>query len=128
MRKYYANSTGNCLQCCLAGILDLPLEHVPYIETLGLSPGGWFKGLYDWCKTLQNHVPIAVFDNTLDDLIHIEVVKTLKGVTHAVISKGTTVLHDPDSTAEYPKERKTEYRILFVPLTGHRIGGIGDDS
>lgn len=118
MRRYHSQTGRNCLQCCIAGLFDMELEMIPDVDTFerDAEGKGWFDSFYNWSKLTLNHVPVAVTDDTLDDLLHIEVCETDKGVSHAVISKGCDLVYDPDGTYQVGPERKTEYRILFVPL------------
>ena len=120
MRMYKADSSGNCLQCCLAALFDIPLEDVPPPDVMEVWPGGWFNKLYDWSKINQGCVPVVVLDDTLDELLHIEVVETPLGVEHAVLSYGEHIILDPKTDSGLrelpPAERDTQYRILFVSL------------
>lgn len=118
MRKYMADSTGNCLQCCLAGLFDVPLERVPPAVDWKETPSGWFSAMYDWVLEYTGYVTVAVLDDTLDDLLHIEIVENLEGIHHAFIARGMTVIHNPDSSTPIDLDRDTQYKLLFVPLTG----------
>ncbi len=118
MRRYHSHTGRNCLQCCIAGLFDMSLDEVPDVDTFDRDADGkgWFHSFYEWSKTTLHHIPVSVTDDTLDDLIHIEVIENYMGVCHAIISKGENMLHDPDSAHNAGPERATDYRILFVPL------------
>lgn len=39
----------NCVQCCVATLLDIPLNHVP--DFVKISEGQWLNSLRDWLES-----------------------------------------------------------------------------
>ena len=121
MLKYEAR-TDNCLQCCIAGMFDLKLEQVPTVQTWAKS-GYWFGGMLDYCTGELKHYPAVIEDDTLDNVFHIAVGETKKGVCHAVIARGMDVIWDPNPNVE---EKMTvlndyDYSVVFINMTGCSI-------
>lgn len=122
MIEYFADNQ-NCLQCCIAGMFDLALNAVPTVKDFEVDSkqrftGNWFDSFYDWSKEYVAHVPVVFaedqLDDTLDDIIHIAVTKTEKGVIHSRIYKGEDIIWDP--TYKATDKQEPLYRIIFVPL------------
>ena len=118
MRKHLTDHRMNCLQCCLAGMFDLELEEVPGAHAWAKSHDYWFAGMYEWSKKKLNHIPIAVTDDTLDDLFHIAMTETPEGQLHAVIAYGTKIVWDPTPTSEVEDLSNATYSLVFVPTGG----------
>ena len=117
MIKYTADETNNCLACCIAGMFDLPLGVVPGVHEWG-KLGYWFDNFYNWSKEELGHVPIAVVDDTLEDLYYIAVLENSNNVPHAVIAKCMSVVWDPSPNDKITELDDTMYGILFVHVDG----------
>jgi len=118
MKQYKSNPVDqNCLQCCVAGLFDLELSDVPNVAEFG-EKGYWFDEFYEWCKEELKHIPIAVTDDTMDDLYNIEVYERPNGIAHAIICKGIDVVWDPLPEPIPDEIRTTEYKFAFVPIGG----------
>ena len=123
MLKYVADDTMNCLQCCIAGIFDMKMEHVPGVHKWSKESDYWFKGFYAWSTMVLGYTPIAVVDDTLDDIFHIAVTREGDAGAHAVIARGTEVVWDPNPNQ---KEKivnlldaaEWEYSLVFIKSKG----------
>jgi hypothetical protein len=96
-------------------MFDMPLDSVPGVHAWG-KKGYWFDNFYEWSVKVLHHVPVAVTDDTLEDLYHIAVYETAKGVPHSVIAKCDTIIWDPTPNEKATEIEDTAYRILFVQL------------
>jgi hypothetical protein len=86
---------GNCFSACVASILELPIEDVPYF--MGSDGEGWFDRLSVW---LSERGLYALYYDTSDrntywpDGYYILGGESVRG-PHAVVAKGKDVVHDP---------------------------------
>ena len=120
MRKYEADNM-NCLQCCIAGMFDVELATVPHQQVWQSKHANWFDGFYNFMMIEHGQAPVAVVDDTLDDLFHIAVIRPfVEGVPHCVLAKGMDVVWDPNKNnkLESLAEVEWEYSILFVQVSG----------
>jgi hypothetical protein len=123
--EYYFSENNNCLQCCVAGMFNRTLDKVPDViefknkALLDLDSKNWFDAFYIWCKQSLGHIPVVFaereLDDTLDDVIHLEVYESDEGITHAAIVKGEDIIWDP-MYGNPQGERKALYRIIFLPI------------
>jgi hypothetical protein len=96
-------------------MFDLILEDVPGVHAWS-KKGYWFDHFYEWSVKVLKHVPIAVTDDTLEDLYHIAVYENSKGVPHSVIAKCDDIIWDPSPNEKATEIEDTAYRIVFVQL------------
>lgn len=84
---------GNCLQTCIASILELPLEKVPHFVSFGDE---WFTKLWEW---FQEYGMMPIFVTPKDQ--HKAVGFTVgtgpgpRGFRHAVVCYDREIVHDP---------------------------------
>lgn len=91
---------GNCFSACIASILDLPIEKVPYFMSSDMRGREWVDKLTTWLAPSGLYPLNFVFLRGDPDItiqgIHILHGKSPRGVgTHAVVAKGNTVVWDP---------------------------------
>lgn len=108
---------GNCLQACVATILDLPMQEVPdFIRAHGPR---WFMALRTWLRPRGKH---AVYVSTLNSLIShvyphelpwIGIGDGPRGVRHAVVCLHKEIVHDPHPSREGLAE--IEDALIIVP-------------
>jgi hypothetical protein len=113
MRRYIAYEN-NCLQCCLAALLDMPLEEVITRQELEASKYPWTEALSHWLET-HGYVP-ALLDNYVSipqNAYHILVYNTESGIPHGSIAKGGCIVYNPR-----PDENLSRflYAIILIPL------------
>lgn len=110
----------NCLQCCLAMAVGLPLKDVPTVHAWTKSHGYWFTGMQEWLRGLKMDV-VAVTDDTLDEVFHIFV--STEGVAHSVLAQGDRVVWDPHPTKKITTLPTDGYSLLLLDMKGDVIQG-----
>lgn len=88
---------GNCLSACVASILDLPIEEVPYFMSDRFNPQGvdWVRKLNSWLRPRGYRCHVFVRDIMIPEY-HIAHGVSPRGVgTHAVVARGNRMVHDP---------------------------------
>lgn len=96
---------GNCFSACIASILEIPLEDVPYFMGDTLDDDQWFERLSEWLRPWGLY---AVCFKLSDDGWVPEGIHVLSGQSprkpdepmsfHSVVAQGTKILHDPHGT------------------------------
>jgi hypothetical protein len=99
-------------------MFDLELDEVPGAHAWSKSHNYWFDGMYEWSKSKLHHIPVAITDDTLDDLFHIAMIETGEGKTHAVIAYGQTIVWNPTPNHEVKDLSKLTYSLIFVNYNG----------
>lgn len=118
----FGSPGGNCLQACLASVLELPLDDVP--DFCNEHPGEdedasrWIKELAAWlegyeltCLVANMHEGILPWWTTL---YWIAGGKTHRRGYHSVVYKGQELAHDP-----HPDKvglKAVEDAVLLLPL------------
>lgn len=83
---------GNCLQACIASILELKLEEVPHFVTL--PDDEWFAFLCNWLY--DQGYEVEDFDSVWEtDDFMLVVGPSPRSVSHAVVYKNGELVHDP---------------------------------
>jgi hypothetical protein len=119
IRKYKADETQNCMQCCLAAIFDKFMHEIPTVHEWSKQHSYWFKGFYNWSVLHMGHVPVAIVDDTLDDIFHIAIIRQEGTPSHAVVAKGTEVVWDPgagEKVTDLLDVSEWEYSIVFLSV------------
>jgi hypothetical protein len=108
---------GDCLQACLASVLDLKLNDVPdFIKIYGPK---WFTELCVW---LGKRGKYAIYVSTANSLISYVYPQNLywigvgdgpRGVRHAVVCLHNEVVHDPHTSRGGLEE--IEDALVIVP-------------
>jgi len=92
---------GNCLQACVASLLDLPLEQVPHF--VSFSDDEWVNIFLDFIYAkgyiCEGYAPFSEINNEslksgVDDFF-IVTGQSPRGIKHAVIYKKDQMFHDP---------------------------------
>ena len=107
---------GNCLSACMASLLHLETDDVPYLQSDDVEPqvakfATWLKqyGLYPMVLGPNAHVPG----------FYILCGYSPRGRgTHAVVACGDTLIHDPHPSRE--GIRGVEKKIVLVPFEPHK--------
>lgn len=91
---------GNCVQACVASLLELPLEAVPHFFKDADESNyhkGWF--LFDeWFGQFgiyPRHVDLSSSTGCAWDFPHLAAGPSPRGIEHQVIRKGFEIIHDP---------------------------------
>ena len=122
MRYYHASGT-NCLQCCIASILDLPLEKVVDVSKVD---GYWVDTLKGWGKKegyrirftyCIPHVTTEEF-NFLVPFVYIAIVDWEISGCHAVVCCYEDMIHNPNPTHTEPYTGSL-YNILITKGNEH---------
>lgn len=87
---------GNCFSACLASILELPLEEVPWF----MAEGDWLSRVQEWLKPRGLYAACLLIDTTESPFYppgwHILSGQSPRGDwLHAVVAQGTKIVHDP---------------------------------
>lgn len=88
--RYYNAIGNNCLQCCIASILDLPLEQIVDVSKID---GYWVDSLMDWAIDQGWRVRFT-YDNPVG--VHISIVDWNVGGCHAVVCSDNKMIHNPN--------------------------------
>jgi hypothetical protein len=112
---------GNCLQACVASILELDLEDVPNFAEV--------EGEHGWWQALQDFVTERGFflyaldpeHGAPEDTYYLAVGDSPRGdFNHVVVANGTAIVHDPNPTGEGLKGYAKEM-FLFVARDPARL-------
>ncbi len=123
---------GNCLSACIASILQLGIEEVPYFMSNDVNGREWITKLATWLVQFGLY-PVVVTGLASGQLgyvaahlvikgfagVHILQGPTVRGGTHAVVGVGNTIIHDP-----HPSRAglvSISERTLLVPYKPHLI-------
>lgn len=101
------HDAGNCLQACIASLLELPLDDVPHFVADG---DGWWSALLDWLRCRGFWVA-----ETVDPSPGLGFAggKSPRGDWgHAVVTDGPDIAHDPHPSRAGLDGAPTEYRYL----------------
>lgn len=113
----FGHPGGNCFSACIASLLELPIEEVPYFmdESDGRAP--WDEQLDAWLETRGFY---ALHFNIQDPArmlwpkgYYIQVGKSPRG-DHAVVARRSDMVHDPNPARDGLVS--LEGFVLLVPL------------
>jgi len=116
--KFFDQRTdSDCLRCCLASLLCLEYEDVPdFVKEYN----DWYQALCDWARdqgymTLQFH---AIMDGEIlqhhnSDALWIATGPAQRGHNHAVLFRGSKLIHDPHSSKAGLESITSA--IIFIP-------------
>jgi hypothetical protein len=108
---------GNCLSACVASILELPIEEVPWFNE---DPATWWERFGAWCEA-RGHTPIFLPWSTpapVGYAIAGVASRRADGVLHAIVCLDGKIVHDPqprnrgDGVAPYREEEIVDWIIL----------------
>lgn len=107
MRKYHA-ANDNCLQCCIAGILDVSLDEVVNVAKV---PKYWVDTLTAWAR---HHNKRILFSYEHPDAIrYIGIVAWDVAECHAIVMQGGVQIYDP-SPEHIEIFTTTMYNIIIL--------------
>ena len=92
---------GNCFSACLASLLEIPIEDVPFFlsEPGDVSRFQWAERLDAWLEPFGLYALHFFADparpGAFPGVLHIMTGMSPRGRPHAVIGKGRFVVHDP---------------------------------
>lgn len=110
---------GNCLSACIASLLHLPIEEVPYFMSNDINGTAWVQKLSEWLK-LRGFYPLFLGGWAKVPGPHIWRGKSPRGVaTHAVIGIGDVMIHDPHPSRA--GVRKVIQKIVLVPYEPNKV-------
>ena len=118
---------GNCLQACIATVLQIPLEEA-FDCRFHEDNGGWFDDFNEWleqynlgCIYLEHTKEKPLTCSEIKGIFIMECMsKTLyQGDRHVVVMRGGDLLHDPNPNAREQGECQGIY--LFVPLEPYKL-------
>lgn len=110
---------GNCFSACVATILEIPLQEVPYFMSDDLAGREWIAKLGAWLRP-RGLYPMILSANAKVPGIHIVHGGSPRGEgTHAVVGVGDTVVFDP-----HPSRagiRNVTEKTILVPYEPHKV-------
>lgn len=106
---------GNCFSACVASLLELALEDVPYF----MGHDHWFLVFQNWLRARGWYaVNCKLADDWQPAGLYILGGESPRGA-HAVIAEGSTIVHDPHPSRTGLVARDSA--ILLVPLDPGRM-------
>lgn len=86
------NPGGNCFSACVASLLDLGIDDVPYF----MGDDQWWQRFEAWLLP-RGYWPVSVpiDDEWFPPGLHILCGYTSKDALHSVVARGREILHDP---------------------------------
>ncbi|ARV77204.1 hypothetical protein FDI21_gp033 [Pseudomonas phage Noxifer] len=82
---------GNCMQACVASLLNLPLADVPHFHEDGCDVETFWERVEDWLADRHYLLRYGHPEKTLC----IASGKTVRGTNHCVIMRDAELIHDP---------------------------------
>jgi hypothetical protein len=97
----FGEEKGNCFSACVASILEISIEEVPFF----MGPGAWWPRFQEWLEKrdyypLSWSVPEKDQKNMAPYGVHILSGKSPRDIqypeySHAVVACGSEIIHDP---------------------------------
>lgn len=110
---------GNCFSACIASILELPIQEVPYFMSDDIHGREWIIKLGNWLRP-RGLYPMVLSAGAKVPGVHIIHGQSPRGEgTHAVVGIGESIVHDP-----HPSRagiRSVTERTVLVPYEPHRV-------
>lgn len=95
LHKPEEGSVGDCLRACLASVLELPIADVPHFAKLyPTAPECWCE-VFDWLEDRGHEYVYVGLINLDRDRFYIASGPSPRSGRHAVVCKGSEVIHDP---------------------------------
>lgn len=113
---------GNCFSACVASLLEIPLDEVPYFmgESLGLDGGAWWERFGEWLKPRGFYAMCFELKNEWRPqglcILSGKSPRELANphALHSVVADGDRVVHDPHpSRAGVVDQRDV---VILIPL------------
>lgn len=116
--RYYNAGYDNCLQCCLAGLLDIEISETFDVNMLDKDgQENWFKYTNVWLKAKHKKVLTLFKPDEECNSVNISVYVTVDNPdgAHAVIEdENGNEVHDPFQS--HPIKDKLLYRMVLTDL------------
>lgn len=110
---------GNCFSACIASILHLPIDEVPYFMSDDVNGREWIANLGEWLKP-RGMYPLILSEHAKVPGIHILHGTSPRGPTrHAVVALGDTIIHDPHPSRKGIRDVKE--KTVLVPYEPHKV-------
>lgn len=88
----FGHGKGNCFTACVASLLELPIEDVPYF----MGDCDWLSRFIDWCEARSVRVEFStVFPSPKGEYVIVGGVSPRTGKGHACIALDGVIVHDP---------------------------------
>lgn len=109
---------GNCLQACLASVLELPLSAVPNL----IARDDWWKAMNAWL-TVERGLELMAFPvgEWKPTGLHLTSGAGSRNMEHVVVSHRGRMVHDPHVAGKGLVEEKTYW--VFVALDPSELTG-----
>jgi len=122
----FGEQRGNCLQACVASVLELPLENVPHF----CLEENWVMALASFLSRFGLAPLIFDFDACqADDWkptgFHLIGGKSPRGILHSVVGYNGEIVHDPHPASD--GLRTIEDYLVFVATLDRRCPECGDE-
>lgn len=98
----FGHPGGNCFSACVASLLEMPIEAVPYF----MGHDDWVKAFADWLEphglypvTFKYVAPAGTGKDWWPQGLYILGGKCSRG-DHAVVARGREIVHDPHPSRE----------------------------
>lgn len=103
---------GNCLQACLASLLELDIAEVPSFEMMDSRE--WKSTLIKWLF-LRGVSLVKSYKAPSTDDYYLAVGDTSRGVLHCVIFKNEIMVHDPHPSQDGLINEKYYWSLVSKP-------------
>lgn len=103
---------GNCFSACVASLLELSIDEVPYFMS---DPETWWERFLDWLRPRGYYALCVPYSTSWwPNGYHIIGGRSPRDTSHAVVGLGEKIVHDPhpDRTGLVKREDVT----LLVPI------------
>ena len=111
----FGSTDGNCFAACVASIFEIPIEDAPDVMRLD----NWYDAFADWLKP-RGFYPLCFpcsdpSNGWAPAGLYILSGKSPRGdFDHAVVAKGSDIIHDPHPSRDGIKSRVDQ--IIFVQI------------
>ena len=85
---------GNCVQACVASLLELPVEDVPHFLEIAASPDEWELAYEDWLES-RGLVNLRFEYHHIFEGFYLATGPSVRGVNHMTVFYDGELAHDP---------------------------------
>lgn len=108
--------SGNCYAACLASLLDLPLWMVPPFEDMFASHS-WSTRTDEWLERFFGLELVMADEGEVPAEPHMVYGPSARGVDHAVIYQGDSMVHDPHPSGAGIIRAESRMKLVKLDLT-----------
>lgn len=101
---------GNCMQACVASLLDLPMEEVPHFHHDGCDAPTFWERVEEFFLSKGY---VMSYGN-MYDCINISSGPSKRGTTHCVLTQQDKLLHDPHPSRNGLIEVTHNYHVVPI--------------